>query len=205
MAQVILHIMNYAASYRGNFIDSLDNLDSKMKKDGMENYYLFNAEADNEKSRVWIDELIANGKKVRFLTGSIYKDSGIIKQILKEEKVAIVHTHFISMQQYLSVYMATFGRRMPIVMHMHNHSKEATNPVKNILRRFLYSRCTMVACSESVFHSLERDYPGNQKCAIDNGVNFARLDNYQIITGAEYGLSDYEKVRNIQLTQMIKR
>jgi len=194
MAQVILHIMNYAASYRGNFIDSLENLDSKIQKDGMENYYLFNAEADNEKSRVWIDELIAGGKKVRFLTGVIQKDAGIIKSILKEEKVVLVHTHFISMQQYLSVYLATFAGKIPIVMHMHNHSQEAKNPLKRELRRFLYGKCNMVACSDSVLKSLERDYPGNKKDAIDNGVNFARMENYKALTGAEYDVADYEKV-----------
>lgn len=194
MARVVLHIMNYAASYRGNFIDSLDNLDSKIKEDNLENYYLFTCDANNEKSRQWIDELGKRGKKVGFMTGNITKDAGIIKGIMKTEQVAIVHTHFISMQQYLSVYIATLGHKVPVVMHMHNHSKEATNPVKRVLRRFLYGKCRMVACSGSVLKSLERDYPRNQKCAIDNGVNFNRLENYQEITAQEYGLKESDKV-----------
>jgi len=83
---------------------------------------------------------------------------------------------------------------MPVIMHMHNHSKEAKNPVKRVIRRFLYRKCKMIACSESVLKSLERDYPCNEKCAIDNGVNFARLDQYSEITAAEYGLKETDKV-----------
>ena len=67
MKQVILHIMNYGASYRGNFIDSLENLGALIGHDSFEHYYVFTRDANNEKSRVWIDELAKQGRKIGFL------------------------------------------------------------------------------------------------------------------------------------------
>lgn len=194
MPETILHIMNYAASYRGNFIDSLSSLDKKLQKDGLKNIYLFTKDAKNEGAMSWIGEMQQQGEEVYFLTENRNQDAKLIRSLIKEKDVKVVHTHFITMQQYLAVYQATFGNKIPILMHMHNHSKEAGNPVKNILRRTLYGKCIMVACSESVYHSLERDYPKNEKYAIDNGVNFSRLDTYETLTKEEFGLEKSEGV-----------
>ncbi len=193
MAGTILHVMNYAASYRGNFMDSLSSLDKELQKEGKRNIYLFTQDARSEGAMSWISEMQKTGQTVEFLSGNRKQDAKLIKRMVKEYGVALIHTHFITMQQYLAVYQAVFGTKMPVVMHMHNHSKKAGNPVKNLLRRCLYSRCIMVACSESVFHSLERDYPGNEKYAIDNGVNFNRLEQYVSVSNQEFGLPEGEK------------
>lgn len=193
MAGTILHVMNYAASYRGNFMDSLSSLDGELQKEGKQNIYLFTQDARSEGAMSWIGEMQKSGQVVEFLSGNRGQDAKLIKRMVKEHGVVLVHTHFITMQQYLAVYQAVLGTKLPVVMHMHNHSKEAGNPVKNVLRRFLYSRCIMVACSESVFHSLERDYPGNEKYAIDNGVNFNRLETYASVSNRDFGLPEGEK------------
>jgi len=193
MAGTILHVMNYAASYRGNFMDSLASLDGELQKEGKKNIYLFTQDAKSEGAMSWIREMQKAGQVVEFLSGNRGQDAKLIKTMVKEYGVILIHTHFITMNQYLAVYQAVLGTKLPVVMHMHNHSKEARNPVKNTLRRFLYSRCIMVACSESVFHSLVRDYPKNEKYAIDNGVNFSRLENYVPVTNEEFGLPEGEK------------
>lgn len=194
MSGTILHIMNYAASYRGNFIDSLTNLDSKITKDGLKNIYLFTADAKAEGPMSWIAQMMQQGEDVYFLTENRKQDANLIRRLIKEKNVKIVHTHFITMQQYLAVYSATFKSNIPVLMHMHNHSRKAGNPIKNIIRRTLYGKCIMVACSESVYQSLERDYPGNEKYAIDNGVNFSRLDTYESLEKTAYGLRENEGV-----------
>lgn len=194
MAGSVLHIMNYAASYRGNFMDSLDNLNKELKKEDKKNIYLFTQDAKSDGAMNWINEMQKSGEVVEFLSGKTWKDAKLIKHLINEYNVLIVHTHFITMNQYLAVYLAVFGSKMPIVMHMHNHSKKAENIVKNLIRRRLYSRCIMIACSESVYHSLERDYPGNEKYAIDNGVNFSRLENYVELTNQDFSLPEKDKV-----------
>lgn len=194
MSGTILHIMNYAASYRGNFMDSLGNLDKKLRKNGLKNIYLFTGDAKNEGAMTWIGEMQRQGEDVYFLAENRKSDAKLIRRLIKEKNVKAVHTHFITMQQYLAIYQATFGSKIPVIMHMHNHSKKAGNPFKNILRRVLYRKCIMIACSESVYHSLERDYPQNEKYAIDNGVNFSRLDNYVGLTAEEIGIEKSEAV-----------
>lgn len=193
MAGTILHVMNYAASYRGNFMDSLASLNGELEKEGKKNIYLFTRDAKADGPMQWIGEMQKSGEVVEFLSGNRGQDAKLIKKMMKEHGVVIVHTHFITMGQYLAVYQAVFGTKMPVVMHMHNHSRQAGNPVKNFIRQKLYSRCIMVACSESVYHSLERDYPGNEKYAIDNGVNFSRLDNYAELTNKDFHLPEGEK------------
>lgn len=194
MQGTILHIMNYAASYRGNFIDSLGSLDKNLQANGLKNIYLFTGDAKNEGAMSWIGEMQRQGEEVFFLAENINQDAKLIRKLIKEKNVKAVHTHFITMQQYLAVYVATFGKRLPVIMHMHNHSKEAKNPIKNTLRRALYGKCTMVACSDSVYYSLERDYPKNEKYAIDNGVNFSRLDTYEKLREEDFGLENSEGV-----------
>lgn len=194
MPGTILHIMNYAASYRGNFIDSLWSLDKKLQLEGLKNIYLFAGDAKSEGPMSWIKEMQQQGEEVYFLAENRNQDAGLIRKLIKEKNVKAVHTHFITMQQYLAVYQATFGKKIPVFMHMHNHSKVAGNPIKNIIRRTLYRKCIMIACSESVYHSLERDYPKNEKYSIDNGVNFSRLDSYENLREEDFGLEKSEGV-----------
>ncbi len=193
MTATVLHVMNYAASYRGNFMDSLASLDAELKKEDKKNIYLFTQDAKAEGPMKWISELQSSGHVVEFLSGNRGRDAKLIKDMIKKHGVVIVHTHFITMNQYLAVYQAVLGTKMPVVMHMHNHSRQAGNPIKNMIRQCLYSRCVMVACSESVYHSLERDYPKNEKYAIDNGVNFSRLDTYSEVTNKDFNLPEGEK------------
>ncbi|MBQ4530065.1 MAG: glycosyltransferase family 4 protein [Lachnospiraceae bacterium] len=194
MPGTILHIMNYAASYRGNFIDSLWSLDKKLQLEGLKNIYLFAGDAKSEGPMSWIKEMQQQGEEVYFLAENRNQDAGLIRKLIEEKNVKAVHTHFITMQQYLAVYQATFGKKIPVFMHMHNHSKVAGNPIKNIIRRTLYRKCIMIACSESVYHSLERDYPKNEKYSIDNGVNFSRLDSYENLREEDFGLEKSEGV-----------
>lgn len=190
----VLHVMNYAASYRGNFIDSLEALDKKIAEDGMGNVYMFCAAARENGSMQWISEMQQRGLRVFFLTEDRKADTKLIKKVMKDENVVAIHTHFISMQQFLPVYFAVGRNPIPVFMHMHNHSTEAKNPIKRILRRYIYRRCRMISCSESVYRSIERDYPNNIKYSVDNGVNFERLDDFSQLTHKEFSIPDEDTV-----------
>lgn len=192
--KAILHIINYAASYRGNFIDSLENLNERLKRKHLHIVYLFTKDAQQKMAMEWIQEMVDRGEKVYFLNENSSQDSALIKSIMAEHQVVAIHTHFITMQQYLSIYRATMFSLIPVIMHMHNHSKKAKNPVKCFLRRLLYRKCKMVACSESVLESLKRDYPKNEKYVIDNGVNFQRLEKYSVLQNCDFKLPEGDKV-----------
>lgn len=190
--KVILHVLNYGAAYRGNFIESLEMLNEKLEENDMKNIYLFCASARSNNARKWIDEMVEKGDEVFFLSDNSAESVSTIKAIIASHDVVIVHTHFISMEQFREVNKAV-PKRIPVVMHMHNHSRKC-GKIKALLRQVIYRRCIMVACSESVYHSLERDYPRLEKYYVDNGVNFDRLDNWAEISPQEYGIEDGEKI-----------
>lgn len=192
--KTVLHVMNYGASYRGNFMDSLKCLDEKIRAYDMKNIYLFCSDAKDNGARIWISKMQEQGEVVEFLTGSLVSDVRLICRLIKKYRVAIVHTHFTKKKQQLAVIIAAHCKRTKIIAHFHNHSLEAKNKIKKLIRRLLYSNCNIIACSESVYLSAERDYPGVRKCFVDNGVNFDRLDSYSVITNEEYGIADGEKI-----------
>lgn len=135
----------------------------------------------------WIEELCDKGREVYGITGNIICDAQRIQKILKKNNIGIIHTHFISMKQYLPVYFATMFSKTKVVMHFHNHSTEA-HGIKNKLRQILYRKCTMVGCSQSVYDNLCRDFPKNKKIAVNNGIQFERLEGVATAQREEYSL-----------------
>lgn len=194
MRGTVLHIMNYAASYRGNFMDSLSNLDKKIQSGGLKNIYLFTAKAKNKGAMDWIEKMQQQGEEVCFLEGNILKDALQIRSIIKKKRVKIVHTHFLSTKQFVAIYFGNMGKLVPVIVHMHNHSKKACTKMKKFLRGILYHKCIMIACSRSVYESLERDYPKCEKYAINNGIHFSRLDVYEELQPKDLGIGENEKI-----------
>lgn len=192
--ETVLHIMNYAASYSGNFMASLFNLEEKLNKQNKKILYLFVPEVEKNPAVRWLNQMKEEGRRVEVLSGIPKKDIRMIKVLIKQYHVSAIHTHFITMSLYLTVYQATLFSKVPVILHMHNHSQKIEGVFKNMLRRRLYKKCIMVACSQSVMHSLERDYPQNKKYVIENGVNFARLDSYEKVEKKEFGIPEEEKV-----------
>lgn len=135
----------------------------------------------------WIKELNCKGREVYGFTDNTLSDAELILKILKRNNIGIIHTHFISMKQYLSIYIATIFCKKKVVMHFHNHSVQA-NGIKDKLRQMLYRKCTMIGCSQSVYENLCRDYPKNKKVAVNNGIQFERLKNVPAAHRSEYGL-----------------
>ena len=54
----------------------------------------------------------------------------------------------------------------------------------------IYGNCEMIACSESVFQNLLRDYPANKKYCIDNGIDYSRFDQNKMAGRDEYSLKE---------------
>lgn len=180
----ILHIANYKAIYRGNFIASLDCLTAKLEKEGIKSYYIFpSADID------WMENLKAEGRQIGCLTESVIKDARLIRQVIKNFNIGIIHTHFISLKHYISIMLATCLLKTKIVMHFHNHPQNA-GKVKGLLRRILYKKCTMIGCSQSVKDSLVKCFPKNQCFAVLNGIDFSRLEYSTKISASDYSLRD---------------
>ena len=186
----VLHIANYEAAYRGNFVQSLDLLSDKLEKEKVKSYYIFPVQKEDSPAMGWMQELLSKKRITGWLSGSVAEDAVLIRHVIRKRKIALIHTHFISMQHYLSVRMAAQFTDVRIIMHFHNHSTEAFG-MKNMLRRKIYDNCEMIACSESVYQNLLRDYPSNKKYSIDNGVDYSRFD-----INSRAGRNEYELQEN---------
>lgn len=186
----VLHIASYAAVYRGNFIESLEALTKKLCEHNIETEYMLPQTA---KELDWVKALMGEGRKIDFMSGDILKDAAKIGAIIRENNIGIVHTHFISMKQYMAVYFGCLGTKAKIFMHFHNHSQEAFG-IKDFLRKRLYGKCVMVACSKSVYDILNRDYPNNKKYRVDNCVFFDRLGDVRTIDRKEYSIAEDSKI-----------
>lgn len=185
----VLHFANYKASYKGNFIESLKLLDKKLKNEGSNAVYCFPKVEKSTDAHYWMEEIEKDCGKVYNFTDDFMGNVKFIKEIIKTEQIGIIHVHFFTMPHILAIRAATVGTNMKIIMHFHNHSAPA-NGMKGYLRQRLYAKAVMIACSDSVYRGLERDYPKNEKYAIDNGVKFDRLDKYSYIDRTEYGLTN---------------
>ncbi len=193
MEKAIIHILNYAACYRGNFIESLETLDRKLAGRNMHNVYIFTGDALTSGSMEWIEPMKNKGLRVHFLSEKVCADASFLSKLAKEENAIAFHTHFVTFKQYISVLTASKMRHLPVIMHVHSAS-QAAGFVKDKIRHVLYKKCYMVACSKAVYDGLCRDYPYNEKCIIDNGVYFDRLDKYETLKNSDFGIDENERI-----------
>jgi glycosyltransferase involved in cell wall biosynthesis len=95
----VLHIMDYAAPYRGNFLPSIQNLEEKLELTGGRLIFMF---PETAKGIDWVIELQTQGHQVYFINTTFFskkiKFSEILKlrEIIKKERVSILHTHFVA-------------------------------------------------------------------------------------------------------------
>lgn len=189
-------------------MESMEALDNELRKEDMQNIYLFCSGAAKAEARKWTKELADAGHVVEYLTDNFLADIKLIITLVRKHSVAIVHTHFVNTKQFVTTISAVNyinrakklkkgndgSNKVVIIRHMHNHSVSTGNPVKKLLRIKLYKKVTTISCSESVHRSVVRDYTENKKYYVNNGVNFNRLEKYSRVAPEEYGIPADEKV-----------
>lgn len=183
----VLHFANYKASYRGNFIESLECLDEKLQANNIEMIYLFSC--TKEKAPEWMLEMETHGKKLFFLTGNKRADRQLLKRIKKENRIDLVHAHFLNGLQLRMLLQCFYFQRDRVLIHFHNHAHKAEG-IKKFIRSVLYKGTGLIGCSASVCESIQREYDKNRIYRADNGVYFERISSLKAAGHAEYGLSE---------------
>lgn len=182
----VLQIMDYAAPYKGNFIPSLLNLEAHLNKSGFKQVYLFPESARN---LYWIEELNSSGKSVYFIGSSFFskkiKFSNIsfLRGLIKKEKIAIIHTHFVA-QNYTLAFMRLTGLlQQPVAGNFMNEFLPVRNKyywLKVIATRLTFS--VIIASSEAVRMSLEKCSIKDRKVrTIFNALDTGHLLKYENI------------------------
>lgn len=174
----VLQVLNYAANYRGNFMDSLKELDNQLHKKGHYCVYLFMVSKDYAMTIDWISEMIKENIPVYFIPDSKIEQINQLHKIINKHNIGTVHTHFLSAKQFLITKICTVGLQIDIIVHFHNHAVPSKYPVKCFIRKLMYTGCKMVGVSASVAEGLRRIFPYCRCYEINNAIDFKRLEKY---------------------------
>lgn len=167
----VLIITDYAAPYEGNFIMSLKKLEKSIIEDGGEFYYFFQQEAKNIN---WVNKM----NNYHFFDKNILNNIKIFNNFIKRNNIDIVYSHFCLPKTQLAIKITRMlNKNINLVQHFHNHYELPNNIIKKLIFRFIFKGDINIGCSKSVMESL----PYKNKCYVNNGIDFSRLDEYENI------------------------
>lgn len=187
--KTILIISDYAACYRGNFIPSIEAIDSFLVlHNGLGEparvIYLFPDVADQQP---WAEEF-AKQHSAFFISRSFYSkhftlsDLRMLRRILATEHVDLIHTHFIFYNYALCVAHYTFARHIPVIGHFHNQFR--IPPTRSaFLKRFVveHTYAQILGVSPSVAEGVKKYTHCRNVDYVMNAIAFERLDRFETI------------------------
>lgn len=166
----MLHICNYAAPYRGNFISSLEAL----AEGDAEQVYLFPARAATSGAMVWIEQLRAKGRAVYLQRDSVPKNVALLREIFKKHQIQTVFVHFSDGKMDVALRLARKKQR--VIRFFHCIFDVAPDSPKMPLYRFLWRGNDFIAVGKTVARGLERCFPRWNVYTVENAIDFPRLD-----------------------------
>ena len=175
--------MDYAAPYRGNFIESIGNLEKYLNARGDRLIYMLPSAAEK---LYWVEELKNNGKIVYFIENSFFSKQILIKNILhlhliiKKENVDFIHTNFIAHNYSLFIIRNFINHSIRIVGQFQNHytlPHHIYSKFKIFVTKHTYDE--IIAVSDSVRKSLVSNLIIPKKITtICNSLSYSRLDKH---------------------------
>lgn len=192
----VLHYADYAAPYEGNFISSLKSLERTLTSSDRAMLYLLPARAA---VCAWANAMQREQGNVYFAPKSgFFALVRMLRRLLKEKRVGVVHVHFIRYREKLAALLAakTCPHRVKTVCHLHNHLHVPRSFLGALPHRFYFAAAdAFVCCSESVLHGvLDSGADPDKVFLAQNAIDFARLDAYTPSVRADLGLSDDQKL-----------
>lgn len=184
----VLHVCDYAALYRGNFIDSLESLETY--HNNIENLYLFPARARGTAAEEWINDLNRNGAKAYMQTNNILKNFVLLSKILKKHKINRIVRHFSDSKTDILIKLLFNSKH--VIRFFHCDCLPIKNPVKRWLMNFAWRNNKLVGVSDAVTAQIRAVYPKFSAFSIPNAIHFERLDKHE----------KFEKAKGISLLMM---
>ena len=168
----VLHICDYAALYRGNFIDSLESIEAH--HENVKNYYLFPARTKNTAAKEWIDAMNEREMVAYVQDGNFLKSARLLSKIIKKHKINRVVRHFYDFKMDVALKFLFGGKR--VVRFFHGGCPPEKNPVKRKIKRFIWKNNKMVGVSDAISGEIRREFPDYEVVSIVNAIHFERLD-----------------------------
>lgn len=181
----VLHFADFKSPCRGNFINSLEALRSRLEADGKQVIYLFPAATA---ARDWAREL---GKlvPVYYLTGNRFKDVFLVRKLIKKHSIGIIHSHFYKLPYLLTFDIASAFFGVKQVVHLHC-ALYVHHGVSGVVEKIILHGKTFVGCSELLTRNVKKQYPKNRAFTAENAIYFPRLEQYEPTSRQALGLSE---------------
>ncbi len=170
----VLHISHYAAAYKGSFIESLLNLEEYLKKQNIQQIYIFPHKATQTKAKIWIDKLRDEGHIIYFQTNSILKNLVLYRKIKKRHNIKTVFRHFADNKTDICTKIVFKGKNTYHFFRcMYFADKKS---IKHRIRKWLIKNNTLIGISDAVSECIHGYFPKNKIATINNAIYFSRLD-----------------------------
>lgn len=170
----VLFALNFKSSFEGSFMRCIKALAEELERNGGKAVYLFPEEDRNHR---WTEELMSSGEPVYFFSGGLAhtaKNTGIIKSIIKNHRIDIIHAHFADYRLNLAIALAMRGNKnIEYIVHAHSNF-DSDNAAHEKAASFLANATVYIAVSESIKNTLSIN--GKRTVTIMNAVDFSRLD-----------------------------
>lgn len=178
--KTILHICNYAALYRGNFIESLESLE--VYHSNLQNIYLFPTKTKNTAAEKWICQMNQQQKVAYIQEKNYLKKLLQFREIVKKHKVDYIVRHFSDLR--IDLIIKFFFNSKKVIRFFHGGYK-GKSPLKHRLKRFLWKHNQMVGVSDAAAKEVQGAFPDFDVVSIENAIQFSRLEEGEPIKKAE--------------------
>ncbi len=173
----VLHICDYAALYRGNFISSLESLEEYHSN--VKNFYLFPARAAcNSSTLAWI-QAMNNGKEIAFIQKSnLLSNILLFKQIIKRNKINRIVRHFSDFK--IDIIIRLFFDSKNVVRFFHCdciRPSTIRGTIKHRISEMVWKGNKLVGVSDAIANKVKLAHPNFSVHSIVNAVFFDRLDS----------------------------
>ena len=190
----VLQFLCFNSPYGGSFFQSLLMLEQKLNQGDIDMVYLFHMDTSHYD---WIQDLITQGKKVYFLSGSFSKDIFYVRDLLVKHNIKYIHAHFAGLKYLFLLNIASklYSKQTFILRHLRNHDKPR-GFVGESLRKMLNKVDLYIGCSESVADEYKKNFKVEDRkiTQVTNAINFNRLNKFDNLKRSDYKIGADTKV-----------
>lgn len=170
----VLFVLNFKSTYEGSFIRSINALGEELQRNGIKAIYLLPTAC---REYEWTKKLSGLGMKVYYFTpgiASILKNTLMIKKIIKQHDIGIIHSHFADYRVHIPVSLAMSGNKnIDYIVHVHMQPT-VKKSFYDKLAVFFTNATLYIAVSNSIKNGL--DINGRRSVSVPNAVDFSRLE-----------------------------
>lgn len=186
----VLQVMDFAAAYPGNFINSIETLEKQLRSEAGETVYVF---PERARTRDWVIKMAEDGKSVYFLPSTVLKAAFLLRRLIKQYNIDIIHSHFAAVNMYFPIRLARLGKKdIPHLVHAHSLPKRQPKPFLDYFRYMLIDEKLIVCVSKAVAKAYESR---GRKCAVViNAIDFSRFSNFENLDKNSYKNASDDKL-----------